>query len=999
MLVLSLPGLLLILALLFAQRSNMLQLQEQQALMYANQVATLQHAEIAATRRLLQQLAYQPKNLQHQRGLCPQLLSSAQHLSPSFANFGLATPDGTVTCSLSKISGPISIADRPYFQQAIDEGTFSIGEYQHDRSINTATLNFAHPVYQDGQLAMVIIAVKRLSHWSRSLSRLTLPQGTRVMVADHTRAIVAEYPYSNEPLGRAVAEDWPDGLNEQAVLLSDANGHHHVYIRLPLLAARGELTIYFAFPFEAAWQQTQRHFALVLSSFFVLLCLLIWLARHRLHKTLLQPLTQFRQAIAALAQGRSVDLTSHTMPQELAKLGEHFESMAKVRLHTEQQLSHKHTELQTLLSALPDSYLRVDAQGQVLAKHGSLVQQGNTLSELFPNHIHKRIRVALTLLKDQPHLLLEYTQGDNQQGYEVRVQGMNHGEEAVIVIRDISHRKRQEEALNLAALVYNNSSEGMVITDAHGYILDVNLAFETVTGFSAQEAIGKTTAILNSGKHDRAFYRQMWHGLNETGRWQGEIVNQRKNGELYTEWLTIDTVYDEQDSPYRRVAIFTDITDNKLKDEQLWRQSHYDSLTDLPNRNSLKKHLNTLLATPDTSLAILLLDLDHFKDINDTLGHYYGDQLLAQVAKVLQSLEQPGVTLSRIGGDEFVIICEHCRTESDAIALAERVLNLFKQDFTLDGEHCHIGASIGIALSPRDGDSSELLLKAADQAMYRAKALGRNGYACFDSALRQQSEQRLLMLRDMRQALSDAQFVMYYQPIVTMHNQQIHKAEALIRWQHPDKGMISPAHFIPLAEETQLIHQLGEFAFQQTLQTLSHLQQQHGAFQISLNVSPVQFNAKHTSLLKWQDQLNDADLQPEDVVIEITEGLMMQGEGRSQARLGQLIQQGFSIALDDFGTGYSSLAYLKQMDTDFIKIDKRFVDGIEHNEDDLVLCETMIMMAHQLGLKVIAEGIETATQHELLKQAGCDFGQGYFYAKPMSQADLEALLLDKSQQR
>lgn len=391
------------------------------------------------------------------------------------------------------------------------------------------------------------------------------------------------------------------------------------------------------------------------------------------------------------------------------------------------------------------------------------------------------------------------------------------------------------------------------------------------------------------------------------------------------------------------------------------------------------------------------MDIDHFKDINDTLGHYYGDQLLTLVARALQSLEQTGVTLSRIGGDEFVIICEHCNSEAKAIALAERVQQVFKQDFVLDGESCHVGASIGIALSPRDGDSSELLLKAADQAMYRAKDQGRNGYACFDSTLRQQSEQRLLLLRDMRQALSDEQFVMYYQPIVNMQDQQIHKAEALIRWQHPDKGMISPGHFIPLAEETQLIHQLGEFAFQQTLQTLSRLQQRHGAFQISLNVSPVQFNAKHTSLLNWQAQLSDANLQPEDVVIEITEGLMMQGEGRSQARLGQLIQQGFSVALDDFGTGYSSLAYLKQMDTDFIKIDKRFVDGIEHNEDDLVLCETMIMMAHQLGLKVIAEGIETATQHELLKQAGCDYGQGYFYAKPMSKADLEALLLDKSQ--
>ncbi|KAF7775524.1 hypothetical protein PCIT_a1729 [Pseudoalteromonas citrea] len=423
----------------------------------------------------------------------------------------------------------------------------------------------------------------------------------------------------------------------------------------------------------------------------------------------------------------------------------------------------------------------------------------------------------------------------------------------------------------------------------------------------------------------------------------------------------------------------------------IWHQAHFDQLTELANRIELKRHLKCQLEDEFTNVGILLLDLDHFKDINDTLGHYYGDQLLTEVASRLVSLQSECSLISRIGGDEFVLVTTS-NNSKQLSKLADKVLSLLKPSISLGQEQCHISASIGIAHTPNDGDTSELLLKAADQAMYQAKQHGRNGFAFFSAHMREQAEHRMALLKDLRVALTQQQFILYYQPIVAMKDQSIVKAEALIRWRHPEKGIVSPALFIPLAEETQLIHGIGEFIFSTACDTLRTLNQLDHHLQLSINVSPVQFTAKHSALNDWHQQLTGKGLTTEQFVIEITEGLMMNALPRTQQRLATLTKQGFALALDDFGTGYSSLAYLKQMDTDFIKIDKRFVDGIANNADDLALCEAMIMMAHQLGLKVIAEGIETATQHQLLLQAGCDFGQGFYYAKPMPKDELIKLL-------
>ena len=596
---------------------------------------------------------------------------------------------------------------------------------------------------------------------------------------------------------------------------------------------------------------------------------------------------------------------------------------------------------------------------------------------------------------------LEFTleKSDPKRSFEARISAMQSKNEYVVVLRDITQRKINEEALHLASLVYNNSSEGMAITDPAGIIFDVNPAFCKTTLYSKEEVIGRSSSILSSGKHDKNFYNKMWSELQQTGRWQGEVINRKKNGQLYSEWLTIDTVYDTNNAPIRRIAIFTDLTEKKQADETIWRQAHYDHLTDLPNRLELKERLNqrfSNVVTPDNQLVVMLLDIDHFKDINDTLGHHYGDNLLKLVSQRIVQSAKNAEFVARIGGDEFVIVFNRIKSTRHINQIASNILLSLSSALHLENEELFISASMGIACAPNDGENTEQLLKAADQAMYKAKSNGRNCFEFFSADMREYAHARMVLLKDLRSAIELEQFELFYQPIVALNDLHIHKAEALIRWQHPEKGLISPVAFIPLAEETRQINAIGQFVFAQTLQTLNDIKTlTDDTFQISVNVSPVQLSTPESGIDEWYDMLKAAKLPASSIVAEITEGLMINPEALTQRRLKEIVKSGMQLALDDFGTGYSSLAYLQEMDTDYLKIDKRFVDNIQVGSQELALCEAIIVMAHQLGLKVIAEGIETKLQMQLLLEAGCDYGQGYLFSRPLNKSSFMALLADK----
>ena len=564
----------------------------------------------------------------------------------------------------------------------------------------------------------------------------------------------------------------------------------------------------------------------------------------------------------------------------------------------------------------------------------------------------------------------------------------SEGEEfSFTFVQDITERKATEESLRLAASVYDTSSEAIMITNANNEIIAVNPAFIKITGYVEEEVLGKNPDILNSGHHDEAFYHAMWDEINNTGYWQGEVWDQRKNGEIYPKWLTINTIFNENGSVLRRVAMFTDISRKREAEELIWRQANFDTLTELPNRQMFHDRLEQDIKKANRAghlLAVMFLDLDQFKEINDTLGHDKGDALLIEAARRITSCVRETDTVARLGGDEFTVIMGELEGVSNVDRVAQNILHKMAEPFHL-GEHvAYVTVSIGITLYPEDATDIEILLKNADQAMYAAKKNGRNRYSYFTASMQQAVQARVRIANDLRGALADNQFWIAYQPIVELATGALYKAEALLRWQHPQLGLISPAVFIPIAEDTGLIVDIGDWVFREAAQQVKQWRAfLNPAFQISVNKSPVQFHNEKQSHISWYDYLSEQGLPGQSIAVEITEGLLLDASLHVTDTLLEFRDAGIQVSLDDFGTGYSALSYLKKFDIDYLKIDQSFTSNLAPGSDDMSLCEAIIVMAHKLGMQVIAEGVETEEQKNLLTAAGCDYGQGYFFSKPI----------------
>ena len=564
------------------------------------------------------------------------------------------------------------------------------------------------------------------------------------------------------------------------------------------------------------------------------------------------------------------------------------------------------------------------------------------------------------------------------------------------IAMDVTARKEVEASLRMASLVYQNSSEAMVVTDADGVIINVNPAFSAITGYGADEVIGRKLSLLSSGRHDVAFYQAMWHSLSNAGKWQGDIWNRRKNGEEYAERLTINTSYNDDGSVRCRIGLFSDITKKKQSDAFIWRQANYDHLTGLPNRQLFQDRLDRAISRSDRShlpMALIFLDLDFFKDVNDTLGHGMGDELLKQVAKRLSSCVRAIDTVARLGGDEFTIIIGGLTDNGVVERICQQVLRALAKSYALGEEAASISTSMGVTFYPDDGADAQELLKNADLAMYAAKDKGRNQFCYFTPAMQQSAHNRRQLLRDLVGACEQHQFIVHYQPIVELSTGRIRKAEALIRWVHPTLGLVSPAEFIPLAEDAGIIIGIGDWVYREAARQVAQWRASHHAdFQISVNVSPAQFMTEGLSHDEWLAHLQAMDLPGQSIVVEITERLLMDANADVRNKLLAFRDAGIQVALDDFGTGYSSLSYLKKFDIDYIKIDQSFVRNLGPDTDDMALCEAIIVMAHKLGLKVIAEGVETVAQRDLLTQAGCDYGQGYLFSAPIAAERFSELL-------
>lgn len=568
---------------------------------------------------------------------------------------------------------------------------------------------------------------------------------------------------------------------------------------------------------------------------------------------------------------------------------------------------------------------------------------------------------------------------------------------AYLLSQELQAHEAAQESLRLASMVYENSSEGILVTDAENRIIAINPAFTRLTGYELEEIQNKDPSYFNSGRHGADFYQAMWAQIEQTGHWQGEIWDRHKNGEVHAKYLTINTIFNERGSVYRRVALFMDISDKKETEEFIWRQANFDPLTALPNRSMFHDRLTQEIIRANRSntfFALLFIDLDLFKEVNDTLGHHMGDLLLQDAAKRILRCVRKTDIVARLGGDEFTVILSELTDTSSIEGLATKILDNLAAPYTLGDEVVYITGSIGITLYPADAADADGLLKNADQAMYVAKNLGRNRIGYFTHTMQETAQARLRMITDMREAIARNQFILHYQPIVDLNTGETCKAEALVRWQHPTRGLVPPDDFIPIAEETGLISDIGDWVFREAARQAQYLRMHHHpAFQLSVNKSPKQFRDNGDTVAAWFTYLQALGLPGTSLTIEITEGLLLNAVAEVTDKLQLLREGGVQIAIDDFGTGYSSLSYLKRFHIDYLKIDQSFVRDIVTDANNRALSNAIIVMAHALGLKVIAEGVETAGQLALLKEAGCDYAQGYYFSKPIAADAFEIWLL------
>lgn len=548
--------------------------------------------------------------------------------------------------------------------------------------------------------------------------------------------------------------------------------------------------------------------------------------------------------------------------------------------------------------------------------------------------------------------------------------------------------KKARAGLRRAVLVYQHISDGVVITDADGFIQDINPAFSTITGYTAAEVVGHRMNKLSSGRHSKEFFRSFWERLSTTGQWHGDIWNKHKSGEEFISHLMINSCFNDDGTVDCRIGLFSNVTEQRTQEALIWRQAHFDHLTQLPNRLMFHENLHASIEQSKRSgfpFALIFLDLDLFKEVNDTFGHDEGDALLKQVAQRISDCCRRSDQVARLGGDEFVMIIQDLKSHDDIHPICEKILGSVSKPYSLAVSDIRISCSMGVAFYPDDADNATDLLKYVDFAMYAAKERGRNQYCLFSRTLRDSVQLRHDLLRDFQAGLDTQQFILHYQPIIDLQTGNIIKAEALIRWQHPTLGLIPPGDFIPLAEDSGLIIPLGDSIFQQAAKqaALWRDNMEHWAG-VSINVSPAQFQQSGLDPETWIQTLQNLDLPNSAITLEITERLLLESDEDIYEKIRTLRRAGFQIALDDFGTGYSSLSYLRRVDIDIIKIDQSFVRNLAESPENMVLCNAIINMSHELGLKVVAEGIETPEQHDLLLAAGCDFGQGYLYSRPVA---------------
>ncbi len=702
------------------------------------------------------------------------------------------------------------------------------------------------------------------------------------------------------------------------------------------------------------------------------------------------------------AEGNRVARIGFEAMDELGKMASGVDAMLDQIVSDEADLKANEARMRALFETVPDGIITLDPSGIVLDLNGAVERVMRTSkAEMIGREVGSLFAEAeevASLIGLKKNYLSR--QAGNVAPFElVRMDGdvfpaeiaisemqLADSEIHILVVHDITERYAAEQKLRLAQKVIQNASEAIVVTNANNEIVDVNPAYERIMGCSKEEVMGKNPSIFSSHRHGADFYQAMWCSVESTGAWAGEVWDRRLSGESFPSWLTVNAIKNQQGDVSHYVGIFSDISHQKSAEEKLQQLAYYDPLTGLPNRTLFYDRLRHEIVIAQRNhqrFALLFLDLDRFKDVNDTLGHNVGDELLLQVSVRLKQCLRESDTVVRLGGDEFTVLLTQFEDDGYIGVVAEKIIQALSEEFVVNEHEVNVGASIGVSVYPNDGEEVDELVRNADTAMYRAKESGRGVYRFFTSEMNAENFLRLGLERKIRIALEQDEFEVYFQPKVNIKSLAVVGAEALLRWHHQGE-IISPMEFIPLAEETGLIVPIGQRVAEMVVQQISVWSQAGLPLApVAINLSGKQFRHKACFVSDFVRLLKQYKVPAGLVELEITESMIMSDLEEAIEMMLRLREVGVTIAIDDFGTGYSSLSYLKKFPIDTLKVDRSFVRDLETDQDDAAIVSSILSMANNLKLQVIAEGVETEAQLRFLHTGGCDMAQGYLFSKPL----------------
>jgi diguanylate cyclase (GGDEF)-like protein/PAS domain S-box-containing protein len=1017
----ALPGLAGLIYQSFLERKSAIDTALQRAINTVETTTNDQALLIEDTRSFLQRLSTLTSVLDPESPECSRVLADILKLNGNYVNLGIPRADGELLCNARPLNKRVNVADRPYIQQALASRGFSIGEFQVDRSAGVTSINFAYPVIHpvSDDILGLAVAVVSLDWWSKRLSESRLPKNTVAYITDYDQKIIAAYPTNSKLLGTNINSAQGELLEGSFTLgqisktIRSVDNHLRMFVSRPLFNTNDDLniTISVGIPFDHELSVINSRLMKTGVLLLAFMILMFVIASWGIRKSVLTPLTTLLQSTKSLELGKNVGNLPQHGSSELVDLQHCFALMAKTRLHAEQQLRNSQASLQDSESRLsrhientPLGCISWDrsfrcTEWNKSAEHifGYRADEaiGRHASELIvAPELHDEINALHGLLLEQKGGRHGTNDNFTKDGRTIVCEWhntpivANDGSVTGVasLIQDVTASKQLEQKLTLAASVFSHAREGIVITDAVGTIMDVNDTFVDITGYQRDEVLGINSRSLKSEQQSPLFYAQLWKSLVKKGYWYGEVWNKRKNQESYTQLLTISAVHDEAGKVKNYVALFTDISDIKEHQKQLERIAHYDVLTNLPNRTLLADRLNQALTRSkrdNLPLAVVFLDLDGFKAVNDTHGHSLGDELLIALSHRLKDALRDGDTLSRFGGDEFVAVLGDLEIAEDFEAILKRLLKAASEPVTVSDILLKVSASIGVTLYPQDGADAEQLIRHADQAMYIAKQKGKNCYHLFDTVFDDELKSHRESLQHISTALQNREFVLYYQPKVNMRTGAVIGAEALIRWQHPERGLLPPLEFLPVIENSSISIDIGEWVINTALSQVAIWQNLGLNIGVSVNVGALQLQQQDFAARLATILLSHPDVAPSALQLEVIETSALGDVMDASEIMNNCVKLGVNFAIDDFGTGYSSLTYLRRLPANVIKIDQTFVRDMLDDPDDLAIVVGVVALASSFNRKVIAEGVESIAHGTALLQLGCELAQGYGIARPM----------------